>query len=645
MQSWFLLLRDLKEKTEELLEKRAKIKAFFKQGWPLTCVPIIIYARPLLEKIVGFYSAYAFLCFLPGLLTLIAFGLYRTERASIGPVILSLLCSLWFGSLFTYSVSMQVVVPILPRNILEVFNFIERLEPLWPLIASSSLLSSFFILTHLIKDGFTQQKKVKQENSHGSARFANPQEIKALHHEKGIPVGCLIKGELSTDIDNLRKQVATQGSQEIIRLNPHHMVLIAPSGAGKGVGIIIPTLLDYDGPVLVTDVKAAENYHVTARYRQSLGREVYAFDPFNKTGHESGCINVLDYLDPYSEEVVDDAAMIASLLVPIPTNINANSKHFYDRARSIIQAIILYVVCSEEFGLDEKNLFQVYKLLCQTGENFKDMLNYISAQENFAFGQPARVASALLTTAPEEISGSLNTVRNELGIFDSPLIQKMTAKSTIDFHKIIHNKADLFLCIPLEKLKTYSRLMRLIISMAFSIVQKNEQRSPKSLLMVLDEMSLLGAIPAVDEALVAGRGYGVKILAVAQNIELIQKISPEAWETFMESNLLAFIGPSGLKSSEYVSKMLGTSTIETVSKSKGENQQKGSKFSSSENQGESQSYQGRPILTPDEVRYLGEDVVLAFYKGVRPIILKKITYYRHLAWKDKYDPNPLEKQR
>ena len=156
-------------------------------------------------------------------------------------------------------------------------------------------------------------------------------------------------------------------------------------------------------------------------------------------------------------------------------------------------------------------------------------------------------------------------------------------------------------------------------------------------------MALLGSIPKVDEALVVGRGYGVKILAVAQNVELIQKFAPHTWQTFLESNLLVFIGPSGLQSSEYVSKLLGQSTIETFSKNKSENQQKGSlKSSSSENQGESQSYQGRPILTADEVRFLGEDTVISFYKNTRPFLLKKIKYYEHSVWKGKYDSNPLE---
>jgi len=640
MQNWFF---DLKRIGHTSLEK-LPLKGIVRHSWTLLCVPVIVYMRPWLDMLFGFYGAYAFLCLLPGFLTLIAFGLYRTERGSLGPVILGLLCSLGFGATFTYSVAMQVVVPILPRNILEVFNFIERLEPLWPLIASSSLLSSLFIISHLIKYGLTHQKKVKQENSHGSARFATSQEIKALHHEEGIPIGCLIKGELSTDIDQLRKQVAGHASQEIIKLNPHHMVLVAPSGAGKGVGIIIPTLLDYDGPVLVTDVKAAENFHVTARHRASLGREVYVLDPFKKTGQESGCINILDHLDPNSEEVVDDAAMIASLLVPIPSSIKSKETHFYERARATIQGLILYVVCSEFISREEKTLFQVYKLTCQSQSAFRETLTQIESQDNIAYGVPSRIAASLLTTALEEISGILNTVKNELAFFDSPLMQKITAKTTIDLNKLIQNRADLYLCIPVDKLDSYGRIIRLIISIVFNVAQRHENKSKKPVLMVLDEMSLLGYIQKIEDALIVGRGYGVKILAVTQTLELIQSLYSTKWETFLSSHLLVFFGVNDLKGSQYVSKLLGQSTIESFSRNKSESQQKGELRStkSSENQGESQSYQGRAILTPDEVRFMNEDTVLAFCKGIRPMVFKKVKYYQHPEWKGKYDPNPLE---
>ena len=252
------------------------------------------------------------------------------------------------------------------------------------------------------------------------------------------------------------------------------MVLIAPSGAGKGVGIIIPTLLDYDGPVLVTDVKAAENYHVTARYRQSLGREVYVLDPFKETSQKSGSINILDFLDPHSEEIVDDAAMIASLLVPIPPHVGGNEKFFYQRARSIIQALILYVKCANDIPLNKKTLFHVYEILCQPEENFKETLQNLIICKNLAFGLPSRIAASILTTAHEEISGTLNTAKNELVFLDSPLMQRVSNQTTIDLVKLVKNQADLYLCIPVSKLDSYGRIIRLIVSMAFAIAQRHK---------------------------------------------------------------------------------------------------------------------------------------------------------------------------
>ncbi len=415
----------------------SNLKYYLKEGWPLICVPIILYSKPILNYMFGFYEAYAFLCLLPGIVSFIAFGLYRHGKSPIWATIIGILCSLIFGSIFTYSIVMQILIPILPRTIHDIQYFLAKIELTWVLIALSSPLMALLIVFHLIKFGMGSSKKLKQEHAQGSARFATEQEIKSLHDEAGIPVGCLIKGKLTTDIDVLKKEIKTKASQEIIRLNPHHMVLVAPSGAGKGVGIIIPTLLDYDGPVLVTDVKAAENYHVTSRRRREMGREVFAFDPFNKTGNPSDSINILDFLDKDSKEIIDDAAMIAALFVPIPTNVSGNSKHFYDRARATIQAVILYVVCSEAFEPHDKTLFNVYKLLCLSGEDFREMLSQIAENEEIAYGQPARVAASLLSTAPEEISGILNTARNELGIFDSPLMQEVTSSTTIDLHKLI----------------------------------------------------------------------------------------------------------------------------------------------------------------------------------------------------------------
>jgi hypothetical protein len=46
-----------------------------------------------------------------------------------------------------------------------------------------------------------------------------------------------------------------------------HMLTCAPTGAGKGIGAVIPNLLDYPGSAFVLDLKG-ENYAVTARARR-----------------------------------------------------------------------------------------------------------------------------------------------------------------------------------------------------------------------------------------------------------------------------------------------------------------------------------------------------------------------------------------
>ena len=58
-----------------------------------------------------------------------------------------------------------------------------------------------------------------------------------------------------------------------------HLLTVAPTGAGKGVGAIIPALLTYPGTVIVTDIKG-ENYQVTARHRREMGQRVVVIDPF-----------------------------------------------------------------------------------------------------------------------------------------------------------------------------------------------------------------------------------------------------------------------------------------------------------------------------------------------------------------------------
>ncbi|MCK7497169.1 MAG: type IV secretory system conjugative DNA transfer family protein [Comamonadaceae bacterium] len=58
-------------------------------------------------------------------------------------------------------------------------------------------------------------------------------------------------------------------------------MLSAPTRSGKGVGVVIPNLLNWPDSVVVLDIKG-ENYDITAGYRAAHGQAVYAFSPFDE---------------------------------------------------------------------------------------------------------------------------------------------------------------------------------------------------------------------------------------------------------------------------------------------------------------------------------------------------------------------------
>ena len=169
------------------------------------------------------------------------------------------------------------------------------------IIPTMAALPSIRLMSRRPKAVNKKPKKRQNSTSFGSARFANKKEIEQINTNSGIVVGKQATLRDYSEPEKIITHIQTkESSRKIIYQKPVHSLLIAPSGYGKGVGVIIPTLLNYPGNVVVTDFKG-ENYCVTARRRRELGKKVYAFEPFKKMNVENRCkINVLDLLDVYS---------------------------------------------------------------------------------------------------------------------------------------------------------------------------------------------------------------------------------------------------------------------------------------------------------------------------------------------------------
>ena len=498
--------------------------------------------------------------------------------------------------------------------------------------------------------------KSNKSTTHGSAKLCSRKRLYQLHQKEGIPVGGIVSSSYYDEPEKLVEDIKKKTAKDILRLQVDHSLIVAPSGAGKGIGIVIPTLLDYPGSVLVTDIKG-ENYAVTAQSRRNKGRQkgrqVYAIDPFKITdGKGSVSFNVLDLLDPTQKSIVDDSSTLAHLLCPIPQYDSGATQYFANQAAAVIQCLILYVACSDEVPRKDKHIGTVYGLLCQEQKKLFDFLKLLSANEMTAFGTISRLANRVLGTESRELSGTLNSACCELRFLESPEVVEVVSESSFNIHELVRGGADLYLCIPSEKLDVQSRLLRLMVGSIFLSMQKARgNRSTHPLLMLLDEMPALGYMPQIENALIYGRGYGVSLMAISQTIEKIKAIYPNSWNTFLSSHLSIFFGASDYKTCELISNLLGRTTVQSRSENQGHSQSKqeverfgaAASNATSQQSGASFSETGRALFAPDEVRKIDSSVLIAFLRGEDPIILQRLNYLNCSHYKGMYQNNKLHK--
>ena len=511
----------------------------------------------------------------------------------------------------------------------------------------SLIASGFWFLVRnrsLIK--FDSTTKNLKSTNYGTAQFLDRRGIHKLINRDGIIVGAIPKTDDYSNALQLAKAIRKCGGDELIRIKADHAILVAPSGSGKNVGIIMPTLLDYPGPVFVTDIKG-ENYQVTKRAREAKGRKVFAFDPFGITDAPKIRINPLQFLDPLSKDIVDDAQILVELICPANVKDGAVSFHFQSNAASLIKCVILYVV--SKFPETERNLYSIYKTLAKPLDELLPILKGIGKDQSIASGEAANLSNSFLGIEHRERSGILSSAILAMRFASSSHIQEATRDSDFDFQlsDLTSSDVDLFVCIPPEKVDDQKQLLRLLIGVTFVEMMRAKGNIGKhNLLMLVDEMPALGYLKQIDNIRAYGRGFGVSLLMITQTIQDLKNAYPHTWEAFFSNQLSIFFGAAEPMTSEFIAKKLGKQTIEVSSINQSEGIQKRIKGGGESTQiGNSISETSREILMPDEIERLSDRVVLAFKRGEYPIMCHRINYWERNEWKGLWDKNSLHENR
>ena len=495
-----------------------------------------------------------------------------------------------------------------------------------------------------VKYIMAHKKSLKRSINYGSAKFLDLKGIKKLNSKEGLPIGAIPEITDFNDLQRVINSIKKSGGHKLIKIKAHHTTLIAPSRAGKGAGIIIPALLDYQGSVFVTDIKG-ENYLVTVDARRKRNRRVCAFDPFNVTASDGINLNPLDFLIN-TQQMITNSQIFAELLCPVNFKDSAEAKHFQEQAGVILQCLCLYVACEPK--IKNKTLIQVHDLLCGQ-QPIKDLFTKIAENQKLGGGVVAGLANRILGIHPRELSGILTTAYSCIKFVNVPEILKVTSSSSIPLTDITKGDLDLFICIPPKHLPTQQRLLRLITGIVLTHIQDAQGNIGKhNILMLLDEMPALGYMKQIEQILSFGAGYGVNLLAVSQTIGFLKNIYPDTWDSFFSNQLSIFFGCNDPMTAEFIVKKIGKTTIEisTISESTAKQQRSNTTLGSASLQsGDSRSETGRDILMPDEIQRLGNDIVIAFNAGEKPILCGRINYWERKEWANTWSVNPFHENR
>lgn len=389
---------------------------------------------------------------------------------------------------------------------------------------------------------------------------------------------------------------------------PGHALTVAPTRSGKGTSAVIPNLLNYDGSIVINDIKG-ENYAVTAAWRRATDHDVYKFAPFED---DSASWNPFDALDD-SEDAWDDARHMAELLI---TDKPGKEAFWNNGARNLLTGLILHV--SRTVDPDERNLSHLRDLLTQDEEEFELTLAEMMNSDNKIAGRAANV----FQRADSKVqSGILSTLDSELAFLDSERLSRCTNESDFSFANLKEGKTDIFLIIPPERLATYAPVVRLFMGMAMLEMKRTKEKPAFPVLFMLDEFPALGRMKVIEEEISFLAGYDVRLWMFAQDLQQLASIYGDKVQSIIANcKVKQFFKVADMETAKLVSAMCGNTTVPNISFSSNEG-------ANVETKGTGMAETARPLYDPNEVMNLSERAQLIFFQGQQPIQAVQTPYY------------------
>jgi type IV secretory pathway TraG/TraD family ATPase VirD4 len=496
------------------------------------------------------------------------------------------------------------------------------LYPLWAVLVIVVLKAGGVWVPGPVRRLWASLFTAKLRDTHGTAHFGTARNA-ARHLTSAAPADGFVLGVLRD---------APRGADRRFRQDGH-LLTCAPTGAGKGIGGVIPNLLGYPGSAFVLDFKG-ETYAVTARARRGIGQDVILIDPFGMTGAATHRLNWLDTLDPADPDVVSRAAGIADMLV-IAEGADSES-HWNDTARELLRGLLVYVAC---LPAERRSMAELRRIVTAPQDNLADTFADMLSDSERGYRLPARTAAVHLNRPERERGSVLSSVVRHTAWLDDPRLCTALGRSDFSMADLKRRSMTVYLAIPPDRLRVCLGFVRGFIGLALDGVTAVPARPVHRVGFFLDEFGQLGRMDRLADSITLLRGYGAQLWVFVQDLSQLKAVYPR-WQSFLANTSQQFFGTADYDTARYLSGALGQQTIrfETGGSSYSD-QGIGKGASTSNSLGE--HFQGRSLLTPDEIMRLGPTKPLILIAGEPPYLLDRINYLTDPAYAGRFDPNPM----
>ena len=460
-------------------------------------------------------------------------------------------------------------------------------------------------------------REAKKVETYGSARWAEKEEVRAagLLGADGVVLGRYDHAYLRHD-------------------GPEHVLCFAPTRSGKGVGLVVPSLLTWPGSAIVHDIKG-ENWQLTAGFRARHGR-VLLFDPTNA---KSSAYNPLLEVRR-GEREVRDVQNIADILVD-PEGSLERRNHWEKTSHALLVGAILHVLYAEE----DKTLAGVAAFLSDPKRPIESTLAAMMKTTHLGPSGPhpviASAARELLNKSDNERSGVLSTAMSFLGLYRDPVVAEVTCRCDWRISDIVGGKqpTTLYLVVPPSDINRTKPLIRLILNQVGRRLTEDLKAKVgrHRLLLMLDEFPALGRLDFFESALAFMAGYGLKSFLIAQSLNQIEKAYGANNSILDNCHVRVSFATNDERTAKRVSDALGTATEMRAMKNYA-----GHRLSPwLGHLMVSRSETARPLLTPGEVMQLPLTDEIVMVAGTPPIRAKKARCYEDKRFEERILSPPV----